>query len=126
MIVDTVQQDYILVALLPIVTPQQKSLDLASCIVLNRFDHTANIASKGYTVDMRDIADTEKKLGLGRPRAYTDPAELYEKCIEYLQWVQDNPMVEQKVFHHSGEITKNDSKPYAGTNYTRVVPVFRY
>lgn len=37
------------------------------------------------------------KAPTGRPLSYT-PTELWDKAIEYFEWVEDNPLMEQKVF----------------------------
>ena len=42
----------------------------------------------------------------GRPLAYETPELLWEKCQEYFQWVDDNPLYEMKVFQSKGKIIK--------------------
>ena len=41
----------------------------------------------------------------GRPRKY-QPAELWEKLIDYMEWLNDNPYQEEKGFAYMGQVTK--------------------
>ena len=43
----------------------------------------------------------------GRKPQYA-PEELEKACLEYFQWVEDNPILEEKVFHTAGIITRAD------------------
>ena len=43
----------------------------------------------------------------GRKPDYT-PEELKDACLQYFQHVEDNPIVEEKVFHSAGVITRAD------------------
>lgn len=42
----------------------------------------------------------------GRPRIFESPEDLMGRCIEYFQWVKNNPLMEERVFHYAGEITR--------------------
>lgn len=42
----------------------------------------------------------------GRDKIFSDKDVLWEECLNYFQWCQDNPLQEEKVFHASGEITR--------------------
>ena len=42
----------------------------------------------------------------GRKPQFETPEILEEACMEYLQWVEDNPLEEERVFHHQGAITR--------------------
>lgn len=41
----------------------------------------------------------------GRDKIFSDDVVLWEACQEYFQWVVDNPLVDEKVFCHQGNIT---------------------
>lgn len=43
----------------------------------------------------------------GRDKIFSTPDCLWSACVEYFQWVEDNPLVEQKIFHANGQITKD-------------------
>ena len=43
----------------------------------------------------------------GRNPIFKDAAQLRDACFEYFQWVEDNPLLEEKIFHASGVITKD-------------------
>lgn len=43
----------------------------------------------------------------GRNKKFT-PKALWDACLEYFQWVEDNPLKEEKVFHTDGRITRAD------------------
>jgi len=54
----------------------------------------------------------EARSSAGRKPLFNDPAVLYEKCLEYFQWNIDNPLYEERVFCHQGEVTRvNIAKP---------------
>jgi hypothetical protein len=36
---------------------------------------------------------------------YTSPEQLLDACLQYFQWIIDNPLYEDRVFCHQGEIT---------------------
>ena len=42
----------------------------------------------------------------GRDKLFSTPEILMEACNEYFQWCEDNPLLEEKVFHAAGEITR--------------------
>lgn len=42
----------------------------------------------------------------GRTPKFTTPEELWAKCVEYFEWVEENPLVEEKLFSYQGEIHK--------------------
>lgn len=44
----------------------------------------------------------------GRRKIFGCPKLLWDCCMQYFQWVEDNPLLEQKVFHTDGKITKAD------------------
>jgi len=44
----------------------------------------------------------------GRNPIFKSPQELLEACEEYFQWVEDNPLYEEKAFSYQGEIVKTD------------------
>lgn len=43
-----------------------------------------------------------------RPRQYFTPQDFLADVIEYFEWVDDNPLQEEKVFHHQGAIVRTD------------------
>lgn len=43
----------------------------------------------------------------GRDKIFSTPECLWASCVEYFQWVEDNPLLEQKIFHANGQITKD-------------------
>lgn len=45
----------------------------------------------------------------GRDKIFKTPQLMWEAACEYFQWVEDNPLKEQKVFHSQGVITTYDS-----------------
>jgi len=44
----------------------------------------------------------------GRKPIFDDPVKLWEACCEYFQWVEDNPLLEEKIFPYMGENTRVD------------------
>lgn len=44
----------------------------------------------------------------GRDKIFSSSEMLWDACVEYFQWVEDNPIVEEKVFHASGIVTRAD------------------
>lgn len=40
----------------------------------------------------------------GRDRLFESPGVLWAACVEYFEWVEDNPLWENKVFHHQGTV----------------------
>ena len=43
----------------------------------------------------------------GRNPIFSNPEQLRNACYEYFQWVEDNPLYEEKIFHSQGMITKD-------------------
>jgi len=43
----------------------------------------------------------------GRKPIFATADLLWEACIEYFQWVDDNPLQEEKLFHFQGQIHKD-------------------
>lgn len=48
----------------------------------------------------------EKRSSHGRKPLFNSPEELWNAAVEYFEWVEDNPLEEEKVFHAQGIITK--------------------
>ena len=46
------------------------------------------------------------RLSHGRKPKFKTPNELWLLCCEYFQWVEDNPLQEEKLFSYQGEIVK--------------------
>lgn len=44
----------------------------------------------------------------GRKPKFAKPHLLWNACVEYFNWTEDNPLKEEKVFHSAGTITKAD------------------
>jgi hypothetical protein len=42
----------------------------------------------------------------GRNPKFDNPDQLWDACMEYFQWCEENPLEEEKVFHTNGVITK--------------------
>lgn len=42
----------------------------------------------------------------GRKPIFENPEQLWEVCTEYFQWVEDNPLQEEKLFAYQGKITR--------------------
>lgn len=58
----------------------------------------------------------EQRSGAGRPTIFKDGAELEHACLEYFQWVENNPLLEQQVQFSA----KNAA--WAKTNKTKMRP----
>ena len=43
----------------------------------------------------------------GRNPIFSDPEQLRNACYEYFEWVENNPLYEEKIFHAQGMITKD-------------------
>lgn len=41
----------------------------------------------------------------GRDRIFSSPDAMWESALEYFQWVEDNPLYEEKAWCHQGEVT---------------------
>lgn len=44
----------------------------------------------------------------GRDPIFKSPDDLWKQCRAYFQWVEENPLKEEKVFHSQGEITRTE------------------
>lgn len=42
----------------------------------------------------------------GRNPIFSSPDQLESACYEYFKWVESNPLIEEKVFHANGRITR--------------------
>lgn len=52
----------------------------------------------------------------GRPRIFESAEELREACQEYFEWVDSNPLKEEKLFAYMGDVTRDEvSHPHAMT-----------
>lgn len=40
----------------------------------------------------------------GCPKIYENESQLWDAACEYFQWVEDNPLQEEKLFHFQGEV----------------------
>lgn len=47
-----------------------------------------------------------KRSTHGRKPIFSKPTELFDACLQYFQWVEENPLKEEKVFHTDGRVTK--------------------
>ena len=43
----------------------------------------------------------------GRNPIFSNPEQLRNACYEYFEWVEENPLLEEKIFHSQGMITKD-------------------
>ncbi|HHZ69160.1 MAG TPA: DNA-packaging protein [Flavobacteriales bacterium] len=50
----------------------------------------------------------KKRTKHGRDKLFTSPEILFDAACEYFQYCEDNPIVEEKVFHAGGIITRAD------------------
>jgi len=41
----------------------------------------------------------------GRKPTFTKPHILWNACVEYFNWIEDNPLKEEKLFHYQGTVT---------------------
>lgn len=58
----------------------------------------------------------DKVTGRGRSRTFETPDDLREACLEYLEWADHNPLIEEKHFCAQGQIfTAELKKPRAVT-----------
>lgn len=48
----------------------------------------------------------EMRSSHGRSPKFKKPSELWEGALEYFEWVEDNPLKEDKVFNYQGEIVR--------------------
>jgi hypothetical protein len=42
----------------------------------------------------------------GRPPTFETPEQFWDECVKYFQWVEDNPLWEEKAFVVKGELVK--------------------
>lgn len=40
----------------------------------------------------------------GKPRAFNSPEEMYHRAIDYFKWCKEKMILEDKLFHHQGEV----------------------
>jgi len=69
---------------------------------------------------IEETSNTQKKLWdrapIGRPRTFKTPEDMWLACKEYFEWVEANPLREEKVFCSNSEIIKTSiEKPRAMT-----------
>lgn len=58
----------------------------------------------------------DKVTGRGRSRTFETPDDLRDACLEYLEWADHNPLIEEKHFCAQGQIfTAELKKPRAVT-----------
>ena len=50
----------------------------------------------------------EARSSHGRNPIFEKPEDLWNAAVEYFEWVEENPLHEQKAFCHQGIITKTD------------------
>lgn len=43
----------------------------------------------------------------GRGKIFKTPEQLWDAACEYFQWVEDNPLYEEKAFHFQGQVVKD-------------------
>lgn len=43
----------------------------------------------------------------GRKPIFESPEQLWNACCEYFQWVEDNPLPEEKLFNYQGVVTRD-------------------
>jgi len=51
----------------------------------------------------------KKRSSHGRNPIFDDPEKLRSACFEYFQWIEENPILEEKIFHFQGRITRTHS-----------------
>lgn len=52
---------------------------------------------------------------IGRDPEFSSPTELWERCKEYFEWIDDNPLIERETTTNSNSIStkeKEHEKPY--------------
>lgn len=49
----------------------------------------------------------EARSSHGRNPIYADPEELWSSCVEYFEWVEANPLYEEKIFQFQGAIVRD-------------------
>lgn len=48
----------------------------------------------------------KERASHGRKGLYATPDDLWEDCVEYFQWTEDNPLYESKAFAFQGVVTQ--------------------
>jgi len=44
----------------------------------------------------------------GANKIFSDPVLLWKECVKYFKWCEDHPLLEEKVFHAAGDITRTN------------------
>ena len=44
----------------------------------------------------------------GRDPIFDNPDHLWNECVKYFEWVEENPLKEERIFHNAGKITRAD------------------
>lgn len=72
---------------------------------------------EGFFMANREMIHTgDKVTGRGRSRTFETPDDLRDACLEYLEWADHNPLIEEKHFCAQGQIfTAELKKPRAVT-----------
>ncbi|MBF9050650.1 DNA-packaging protein [Roseobacter sp. HKCCD9010] len=47
----------------------------------------------------------EARSSAGPKPKFKNPEELWERCLEYFNWVEENPLVEARPFAYQGQVT---------------------
>ena len=50
----------------------------------------------------------EQKPKGGRPAKFNSPEHLWGCAVEYFEWVEANPLKEEKLFHYQGVVSKEE------------------
>jgi hypothetical protein len=50
----------------------------------------------------------EARSTAGPKPIFSDPADLWAACVEYFQWVEENPLKEAKAFAYEGKVIQAD------------------
>jgi hypothetical protein len=66
---------------------------------------TANKDAKGRFIPGNQLWRRQPRPNV--PLRYKTAQDLYDACMEYFDWVEDNPLLEEKAFHYQGEIIKD-------------------
>lgn len=48
----------------------------------------------------------EARSSHGRKPIFSRPSDMWNACVEYFEWVEDNPLIEQKVAQFQGQFVK--------------------
>ncbi len=46
----------------------------------------------------------KKRSSHGRNPIFKTPAQLWKACVEYFDWAEANPLLEEKLFHFQGDV----------------------